>query len=324
MIREKGYRMNRPVIGISSCLLGNEVRYDGGHKLMHYLRDTLGKFVDFVPVCPEMECGMGVPRESLRLVQRDGDVRLITNKTKADKTDQMRSWAVTRTGDLSRENLCGFIFKSKSPSCGVFRVKEYDENGITKNNSGRGIFAEQFIESLPLIPIEEDGRLHDAPLRENFIARVFAVHRWHELCEEPKTIHALTQFYASYKYTLMAHDPKVQKELGSLIGNGKELPSSELYDQFLPVFLNSLKNPATTKKNTNVLEHIMGYFKRHLTAEEKAELKTVISQYHDHLIPLIVPITLLKHYVYKYKSEYLMKQYYLSPHPMELMLRNHV
>lgn len=311
-------------IGISSCLLGNEVRYDGTHKLMHYIKDTLGQFVEFIPLCPEVASGMPVPRESIRLERKGDSTALMGNKTRTDYTEQMNKWISPELNRLKEMNLCGFLFKSKSPSCGLYRVKEYSEEGKTLDFDTRGVFAQAFTDRFPLLPVEEDGRMNDARLRENFIERIFALHRWHQLLEEPLSVHNLTQFYVGYKYTLMAHEPKAQKELGALIANHDNLEISELYTEFLKRFLASMETQATTRKNTNVLEHIFGYFKKDLTKEEKAEMVSLIQTYHDRMIPLIVPVTMLKHYTEKYNEEYLKTQYFLNPHPMELMLRNHV
>lgn len=315
----------KPQIGISTCLLGLSVRYDGGHKLVHYLRDTLGQFVDFVAVCPEHECGMPIPREAIRLVQGSGsEVALLTNKTEEDKTEQLVQWSDKKLIQLSQLKLCGYIFKAKSPSCGLFRVKVYGRDGQVLHAKGRGVYAQRFTEQFPMIPVEEEGRLYDNGLRENFIERIFAVHRWNELTSSSKSIHALTDFHASYKYVMMAHSPKGLKELGAFLANSVGEDLNVVYEKYFGRFLSILEKPATVKQNTNVLEHLMGYFKKFLSADEKAELHTIIHQYYEQLIPLIVPVTLLKHFTRKYKQDYLLKQYFLEPHPMELMLRNHV
>lgn len=312
----------KPLVGISTCLLGENVRYDGGHKLDRYLRDLLGRYVDYVPVCPEVECGMGVPREAVRLVEKDGLIRLMTQKTQVDRTDQMASWMGPKLEELSKMPLCGFIFKSRSPSSGLFRVKVYRENGPVGN--GVGMFAQGFSERFPHIPVEEDGRLQDDGLRENFIERIFVMQRWHEMAAGRKSMKKLLDFHSSHKYLLMAHSPKTLKELGAMLARGRELPLDELHEAYFTSFIDALKKIATVKKNTNVLMHIMGYFKRNLDADEKAELLEVTGRYHDGLVPLIVPITLLNHYVRKYAPKYLEDQIFLQPHPMELMLRNHV
>jgi uncharacterized protein YbgA (DUF1722 family)/uncharacterized protein YbbK (DUF523 family) len=313
----------KPLVGISTCLLGENVRYDGGHKLDRYLRDVLGKYVEFVPVCPEVECGLSIPREALRLVDMGGDIRLMTQKTKQDVTPQMDQWMRGKLAELSALPLCGFIFKSRSPSSGLLRVRVYkDGGGVTRN--GVGHFARGLTEAFPYLPVEEDGRLNDSKLRENFIERVFVVQRWNEMNQDRKSLKRIMDFHAQHKLLLMAHSQNTVRELGAFIADGKARPLQEVYDQYFRRFIAALARIATVKKNTNVLLHVMGYFKRDLTRDEKEELTEIIDSYHQGLVPLIVPITLLNHYVRKYQPEYLQRQVYLNPHPMELMLRNHV
>ncbi len=316
--------MDKPIIGISSCLLGNQVRYDGGSKLMHYLRDTLGDFVDFYIICPEMECGMGVPREAVRLVRTENGVELRTVNSNQDKTAQMIEWRETKMEDLKNIPLCGFIFKSKSPSCAVFRAKLYDTAGHAISGNSGGIFASRFRELFPSIPVEEEGRLFDNGIRENFIERIFAQFQWKQLIEGDHSLNRIMTFHARWKYTLMAHSPVGQKELGAIIGSAKPADSESVYSEYFPRFMKVLEQPATVGKNANVLEHIMGYFRENISSDEKAELVDLIRRYQDHLIPLIVPITLINHFVRKYQPSYLLDQNFLNPHPLELMLRNHV
>ncbi len=310
----------KPLVGISSCLLGNNVRYDGGHKLDRSLRDTLGTYVDYVPVCPEVECGMGVPREAMRLVDTGNGIRLMTRETGIDMTEKMHAWMVERIDSLAALPLCGFIFKSRSPSSGLMRIKVYTDKGV--RNDGMGIFARGVTMRLPFLPVEDDGRLNDDKLKENFIERVFVMHRWHKLLAEDRSLSALINFHADHKYLLMAHCPKTLKELGSLLAGGKHNVS--IHEDYLATLAPGLAKIATARKNANVLQHIMGYFKKELSADEKAELMEIITDYHRGLVPLIVPITMLGHYVRRYRPEYLMRQVYLHPHQGELMLRNHV
>jgi uncharacterized protein YbgA (DUF1722 family)/uncharacterized protein YbbK (DUF523 family) len=313
----------KPLVGISACLLGEKVRYDGGHTLDHYLHDVLGKYVEFVSVCPEVECGMSIPREAMRLVDIDGTVRLMTQKTKKDMTAQMNKWIKKKINELSDIHICGFIFKSKSPSSGLLRVKVYNEDGGFIKN-GVGLFAKSVTESFPFLPVEDDGRLNDSWLRENFIERIFVMKSWNKLNEDKKSLNKIMDFHTRHKYVLMAHCPKTLKELGAFIAKGKSYSIKDVYAEYFNKFITSLGKIATVKKNTNVLMHIMGYFKNDLSKDEKAELKDIIDSYHKELVPLIVPITLLNHYVRKYQQKYLEEQIYLNPHPMELMLRNHV
>ncbi|WP_291318526.1 DUF523 and DUF1722 domain-containing protein [Desulfonatronospira sp.] len=310
-------------IGISTCLLGENVRYDGGHKLDRYLRDLLGKYVTYVPVCPETESGMPIPREALRLVGDIDAPRLLTQKSGEDYTDIMQRWASKRLDELEKERLCGFIFKSKSPSSGMERVKVYNDKGHPVPR-GRGIFAGMFMERFPLLPVEEEGRLHDPMLRENFITRIFVYARWLELMEQGLTTARLIDFHTRHKLLFMAHNVNAYRELGRLVARAKEFHPDELAEQYIGRVMTALKLSSTVKKNVNVLQHVMGYFKGDLSSDEKQELLEVIGNYKDSLVPLIVPVTLLNHYVRKYEQPYLKEQVYLNPHPMELKLRNHV
>lgn len=310
-------------LGISSCLLGEKVRYDGGHKLDHYLVDSLGRFVDWVPVCPEVETGLGTPREAMRLVGKADNPRLMTRSSGIDLTDRMKRWARDRLRQLEQEELCGFIFKSRSPSSGMARVKIYSPEGVS-GPVGSGIFAQAFMDSFPLIPVEDDGRLHDADLRENFIERVFVYARWRELCRSRASAGALVDFHSEHKYLLMAHSLSHLRQLGRMVANTDGLTPAQLYEQYLPVLMDGLRLKATVKKNTNVLQHMLGYFKRQLGQDEKQELLEIIAEYHQGLVPLVVPVTLMNHFVRKYQEPYLARQHYLKPHPLELMLRNHV
>lgn len=315
--------MKKIKLGISSCLLGNKVRYDGQHKRDLYIMNTLGQFFDWVPICPEVDCGMPVPRESMRLVRIGNENRLMTNKTKQDKTPMMVSWATKRLDQLAEEDICGFIFKKNSPSSGMARVKVYTEQGMP-NYRGSGIFAGMLQERFPLLPVEEEGRLHDLPLRENFIERVFVYNRWQLLQEKTPTIKNLSDFHAAHKYLIMAHSPKHLKILGHLAAGGNKQDIKQVYEEYLIQLMEALKLKATAKKQVNVLMHLLGYFKTFLTADEKKEILEQIDLYSRHLVPLIVPLTLINHYIRKYDQPYLKTQLYLNPHPVELMLRNHI
>lgn len=309
-------------IGISSCLLGEKVRYDGGHKWDRYLTDTMGKYVEYVSVCPEVECGFSVPREPLRLVGDPMSPRLMTVNTGQDHTDQMLVWARKRVIELEQEALCGFIFKSNSPSSGMARVKIYDKNNVPVKRAV-GIFAGVFMEHFPLLPVEDEGRLHDSCLRENFIESIFALKRWRELLAQEPRRGRLVDFHTRHKLLLLSHSPKLYGMMGALVAHAKDYPMNDLYDRYQDLFLKTLRLKTTVKKHTNVLFHMMGYFKDLLSGDEKQELSETINLYHEEHLPLIVPITLLKHYVLKYDQHYLKMQYYLEPHPLELGLRNH-
>jgi uncharacterized protein YbgA (DUF1722 family)/uncharacterized protein YbbK (DUF523 family) len=319
----KGSAMSTIRLGISTCLLGEPVRYDGGHKRDRFITDTLGQYVEFVPVCPETECGLGVPRESMRLEGDPAAPRLITNRTRVDHTERMVAWAGKRLQELEKEDLCGFIFKSDSPSSGMERVRVYSDKGMPQRN-GVGIFARMFMERFPLLPVEEEGRLHDPKLRENFIESIFALKRWRDLLKDHPTRGKLVAFHTGHKLLILSHSPKHNQLMGKLVAEAKELPPAKLYGEYERFFVAALRVKTTVKKNTNVLQHMMGYFKKDLSADEKQELIEVINGYYEGLAPLIVPITLLKHYVRKYDQSYLHQQVYLNPHPVELKLRNHV
>jgi uncharacterized protein YbgA (DUF1722 family)/uncharacterized protein YbbK (DUF523 family) len=317
--------MQKIRLGISACLLGQEVRFDGGHQLDRFITDTLGQYVEFVPVCPEVECGLGIPREAMRLVGDPDAPRLMTVRTKVDHTERMVSWANKRVRELELEGLCGFIFKSKSPSSGMERVRVYSEppqgSPVSK---GVGMFARVFMEHFPLLPVEEEGRLHDPVLRENFIERIFVFQRWRELLAVKTGLGGLVTFHTRHKLLIFAHSTEHYRELGKLVARGKELPAPELYKRYQSGLMEALRLKATAKKNTNVLHHLMGYFKRDLAADEKHELLEIIDNYHQGFVPLVVPVTLINHYVRKYHQPYLQEQLYLHPHPVELQLRNHV
>jgi uncharacterized protein YbgA (DUF1722 family)/uncharacterized protein YbbK (DUF523 family) len=309
-------------LGISTCLLGENVRYDGGHKRDRFIIDTLGQFVEFIPVCPEVECGLPVPRESMHLAGTPESPRLVTSRTGIDHTERMVNWARKRLRELEKEDLCGFIFKSNSPSSGMERVKIYNEHGMAQK-TGVGMFARAFMDHFPLIPVEEDGRLHDIKLRENFIERIFALKRWRELLDRQQNRGKLVAFHMQHKLLILSHSHKHSTILGKLVAGAKSIPAEQLYSQYEIFFMEALRLKTTIKKNINVLQHMMGYFKRQLSAEEKRELLETIDQYRNEYIPLIVPVTLIKHYVRKYDQPYLKKQLYLNPHPIELKLRNH-
>jgi uncharacterized protein YbgA (DUF1722 family)/uncharacterized protein YbbK (DUF523 family) len=309
-------------LGISACLLGQNVRYDGGHKLDRYLTDTLGQYVEYVPVCPEVECGLGIPREAMRLVGDPESPRLVTVRTQRDFTGRMLTWAKRRVREIEKEGLCGFIFKSGSPSSGMERVKVYNEKGMPEK-SGKGLFARAFMEHFPLIPVEDEGRLHDPKLRESFIESIFTLRRWREAILEKKSLGNLVVFHTQHKLLALSHSEKHYRAMGKLVAEGKKRPVNEFYAKYETLLLEALKLKTTVKKNTNVLQHMMGYFKEKLSKDEKQELLEILDEYRKGYIPLVVPITLINHYVRKYRQDYLRQQVYLNPHPIALQLRNH-
>jgi len=309
-------------LGISACLLGDPVRWDGGHRHDRYLTDTLGRFVEWVPVCPEVECGMPTPREPMRLVGNPDAPRLVTSRTGLDKTEQMLTWARRRVTELEKERLCGFVFKSNSPSSGMSRVEVYDAKGAPHRN-GRGMFARAFMEHFPLLPTEDEGRLHDMKLRENFIERVFTLKRWRDALARGRRRGILVDFHTTHKLLILSHSPDHCRRMGRLVDRAKEYASSELFALYGPLLMEALERKTTASKNANVLRHILGYLKSQLSADEKREALELIEEYRLGCVPLIAPITLVNHHVRRYHQPYLKQQYYLHPHPTELQLRNH-
>ncbi len=309
-------------LGISACLLGEKVRYDGGHKLDRYLTNTLGKYVDYVPVCPEVEAGFGIPRETMHL---EGDLnapRLVTRKTKRDLTEPMLQWAKKRVVELEAEDLCGFIFKSRSPSSGMERIPVFNDKGMPVKK-GVGLFARTFMDHFPLLPVEDEGRLHDPKLRENFIECVFVFKRWRECLSRGKSRRGLIDFHTKHKLLILSHSPKHYQMMGRLVGQAKTFTMDELYQTYQRLLVEAVRLKTTIKKNANVLQHMMGYFKKELSSDEKQELLEIIGLFREAVVPLIVPTTLMNHYIRKYDQPYLKEQYYLQPHPIELQLRNH-
>jgi uncharacterized protein YbgA (DUF1722 family)/uncharacterized protein YbbK (DUF523 family) len=314
--------MEKIKMGISTCLLGEKVRYDGGHQLDRYVTETLGQYFEYVPVCPEVEYGLPIPREAMRLVGDPARPRLLTIRSGIDHTDGMLEWAEQKLGQLEDEELCGFIFKSRSPSSGLKGVKVYTASGMP-SRSGTGIFAGAFTRRNPLIPVTDDGRLHDPSLRETFIDSVFIYRRWREFVKKDGKMKDLIDFHTDVKLLILAHSPTHYRMLGHLVAGAGTSSPEELRASYIGLLMEALRLPATSRKNTNVLLHGMGYFKKQLTADEKAELLEVIETYHKGYVPLIVPITLMNHYVRKYREPYLKRQHYFNSSPVELMLRNH-
>lgn len=310
-------------LGISSCLLGTKVRYDGGHKRDAFIVDTLGQFFEWVPVCPETEVGLGTPRESLRLAGSVATPRLLTVHSQHDLTETMQPYVVSRVEELAQLNLHGFLLKKGSPSCGLERVRIYDQHGTVKHY-GRGLLATALMQRLPLLPVEDERRLHDMRLRENFIERVFAYYRWQELCTLPPTPHDMVRFHSQHTLTLLAHSREHYQTLGQLIAQAGTLPLDTLQAQYGARFMACLKVKATPKKHANVLYHLLGHLKKQLDTEDKHEIITSIEHYRQELIPLVVPITLLRHHFRRYPIPWVLEQTYLQPYPMELMLRHHV
>ena len=310
-------------IGISSCLLGQKVRFDAGHKRDRYVTDTLANYFEWVPVCPEVELGLGTPRETIHLIQIGDSVRLRTAKTKVDLTQRMRTYAKRRVTRLADEDLDGYILKKDSPSCGMERVKIHQPKGPPKRK-GAGLFAQALLERFPNLPVEEEGRLCDPKLRENWVERVFAYHALKGLLRQRWQIGDLVELHTRYKFLLRSHCEMGYREMGRLVAQAKSLPRGQLRSQYQASFMSAMKKIATVKKNTNILQHMLGYFKKQLEGSSRSELLAHIEDYRRGLVPLVVPLTLIRHYVRVLDVEYLRDQVYLNPHPKELRLRNHV
>lgn len=312
---------DKPKLGISACLMGVEVRFNGGHKESHLCTRALSEYFDFIPLCPEVAIGMGVPREPIRLVgdpqapQAVGTVNSELNVTKA--LADYGTHMAAEVGDI-----CGYIFMQKSPSCGLERVKVYRENGAPVDGGGRGIYAQAFCDAHPDLPVEEDGRLNDAVLRENFVTRVLAYSAWQQLLKAGVTRRALTEFHSRYKYQLMANNPVQYKVLGNMLGSMGRSDPNEIAPQYFTELMAALKKCATRSTHTNVLQHLSGYLKQTISAQDKQEIQQLIAQYHQGIVPLIVPLTLLKHHFRQHPDPYVALQVYMQPHPENLSLRN--
>ena len=328
-MNQKGLAANPKTIfpirlGISHCLLGERVRYDGGHKRNDVLVNILGQYVEWVPVCPEVEAGFGTPRESMRLAESLDQPRLMTIRSNKDHTNELIGYAKNRLNELQHVDLSGYVFKKDSPSCGIQRVRVYNSEGYLIGQ-GKGIFSNAFHQYFPLIPIEEEGRLQDPRLRENFIERVFGYHRWITTGLNKRfTRRALVSFHAAHKYLLLAHSRGHYEQLGQLVANAKKFSDRTLTNSYGSLFMEALTVKTTKSKHKNVLQHLAGHLKRQLSVPARKELHEMIVDYHKGFVPLSVPITLIRHYVRILEIPYLKDQFYLSPHPKELMLRNHV
>ena len=323
LTRSPLWRTDSPIrVGVSACLLGERVRWDGGHKRDSYLADTLAPFVEWYPVCPEVEMGLGIPRQTLRLERHAGAIRLIMPATGEDHTGSLHRWAKRRLDDVVRADLSGYILKKDSPSCGMERVRVHQGTGSPTRN-GRGLFAQALAERVPLLPLEEEGRLCDASLRESFVERVFAYRRLRDLFASRWKVGDLVAFHAAHKLQLMAHSTEAYRRLGRLVAEASKAPRRALEADYSRQFMTALAEPATPRRHVNVLQHMQGYVSRALDPPQRRELEGLIEDYRRGLLPLIVPITLVRHHVNHLAVSYLEGQTYLEPHPRELMLRNH-
>jgi uncharacterized protein YbgA (DUF1722 family)/uncharacterized protein YbbK (DUF523 family) len=310
-------------VGVSSCLLGQEVRYDSGHKKDRYLTDILDDYVEWVSVCPEVESGMSTPRPAMRLVEDGQNVRMAEIKSNIDHTTQMTKFSQLRVRKLRDQNLCGYILKKNSPSCGMTRVKIWKDKGMPRRD-GRGLYASALMDAYPNLPVEEEGRLHDAALRENFIERVFAYRRLQDLFRPRWTVGQVMKFHTAHKLQLMAHSPVAYRTLGQLVAVTKEVPRATFRNDYEDGFMTALAQRASRGRNTNALQHAAGYVKTKIDSASRNELADLIHDYRNGLVPLVVPLSLLRHHIRVHEIDYLAGQSYLQPHPKELMLRNHV
>lgn len=308
-------------LGISACLLGEPVRFNGGHKQSQLCSEILARHFDFVAVCPEVAIGLGTPREAIRLVGDPQAPRALGSRhPELDVTGALDAYGRHIAAELP--DICGYILMQKSPSCGMERVKVYQHNGASVPGGGRGVFAAALMRAWPDLPVEEDGRLNDPVLRENFITRVFVYAGWQRLLREGLTRKALYSFHARYKYQLMATSRQHYQTLGRLLAEAAKEPLEEFAAGYFSQLMTALKQPASRGSNSNVLQHLAGYLKRNLAAPDKQELQHLISQYRLGIVPLVVPLALIKHHFRHHPDTYIAEQAYLQPHPEDLGLRN--
>lgn len=315
---------HKPRIAISACLTGHSVRYNGGHKASDLCRAQLEAHFEWTPVCPEVAIGLGVPRDPIRLVGNPDHPEVVgTRNPGMDLTGPLRTYGEQMANEL--DDICGYIFMQKSPSCGLERVKVYQDNGHPAFHSGRGAYAQAFCERRPDLPVEEEGRLHDPVLRENFISRVYAYADWQRVLAEGLNRGALVNFHSRYKYLLMANNPQAYRTLGRMLGTlSKNDDPLVVGPEYFSELMQALRRCASRGTHSNVLQHLSGYFKDALTPSDKSELQELIGQYQQGVVPLVVPLTLLKHHLRNHPDPYLQQQAYLQPHPESLGLRNAV
>ena len=316
--------MQRLSLGISSCLLGNNVRFNKGHKLSRFCRDSLGEFADFTPLCPEMAIGLGVPRPTIRLISTDRGTRVVeSDNYDHDYTEALESYSSETAQQLS--DLDGYILMQKSPTCGMDKVKVYQPNGYGET-SGVGVFAAALKKAHPLMPLEEAGRLEDSGIRENFLIRVYLYQRLKQLLNAPIKARQLLDFHSDHKYLLMAHSVEAYKRLGRMLSDLKRFEPDTVKWEYAEVLMHAFAKPASRKKHTNVMQHLFGYLRELISASDKKELLQLIEQYRTGIVPLIVPVTLLKHHFFRFPDEcgYILRQVYLQPYTETLCLRNNI
>jgi uncharacterized protein YbgA (DUF1722 family)/uncharacterized protein YbbK (DUF523 family) len=312
-----------PKIGVSACLLGQQVRYDGGHKRDAFIIGPLSEHFEFMPICPEMAIGLGVPRPTIRLMGDPERPRLVgTADPTMDVTEKMERYAWQQVKSLG--DLCGYILKKDSPSCGMERVKVFKASGGSAERKGSGVYASILKQALPLLPMEEEGRLNDAVLRENFVNRVYVMQRWQALQQQGLSAARLIEFHTTHKYLVMAHSQAAYQRLGRLLSNLSKDELTAIAQTYIEALMPTLARRVTRRRHVNVLQHIMGYLKKQIDSNDKAELSASIETYRRGEIPLIVPITLLRHYFRRHHDPYMEMQVYLRPHPEKLGLRNSI
>ncbi|AZZ95935.1 DUF523 and DUF1722 domain-containing protein [Pseudoalteromonas sp. R3] len=318
---EQAFNFNSPIkIGISACLAGDKVRFDSGHKRSNFCMDELAEYVEYVRFCPEVAIGLPIPRKTIRQVRVEDVIKVGPAHSDEDYAPELAEYG-KKVSDEHGAQLSGYIFCAKSPSCGMERVKIYNEAETGNTSEGIGIFAEQIMARNPLLPCEENGRLNDMHLRENFVMRVYVYKSWQELVASNPGLHELTTFHARHKYLLMSHNYEAYRELGRLLAEGKGTDLDELRGTYITGLMAALSRPARRKDQANTLSHLQGYFKKVLGKVEKQELCRAIDDYRIGQVPLQVPLTLLRHHLIMHPNDYLMQQVYFYPYPNELKLR---
>ena len=314
-------KISRPLLGVSACLLGKQVRFDGGHKKNNFILSSLSKYIDFKSICPEMEAGFGMPRPTMQLRQQGKEIRLVFSKNpETDVTDQLLNYSSSKVNEL--DHLDGFIFKKDSPSCGAFRVSVVIHKDGFRNREGVGLFAKTFMDRYPLIPVEDEGRLNDAAICENFFERVYAYRRWKKISNPDKNVKGLIEFHARHKLMLMARGSHFYQELGRLVAGTTTKDLIQKREKYILRFMQVMKITTHRGRQVNVLQHIMGYLKQAISSEDKQELLSVFEAYRQRQLPLITPVTLLRHHLRVHPQNYISEQHYLEPFPEQLALRS--
>lgn len=309
-------------VGISSCLLGQQVRHDGGHKHSRYCTEVLGQYFEFRPLCPEMGAGLGVPRPTIHLAEKGGEIRLVAVRGDGDHTDAMRAWIDAVMPTL--EGLRGYVFMAKSPSCGMERIRVYGESGQVMHREGRGLFAEAVMQAMPLLPVEEEGRLNDDRLRENFVERVFFYDDWCRIEAAGLTPRALLEFHTRHKFQLLAHCQATYRQVGPLLANLKARPLEAIARDYISAVMPAMSRRVSRGAHVNSLQHLFGFYRDALSEAERETAQEAMAAYAREEVPLIVPMTLLRQAQRRFPSDYVGQQAYLQPYPDALGLRNRV